>query len=229
MAFAGVAVVASPVFEPMTPGYQGAALAREGSTTYELAASGGGVTVTGNAAAGGSTRTVYWPVGQAPLARAQSCATWSAQVGPVVQQGLALRIRQGNKGTARAITVTKNIFTTDPQIAGTWSFNVHVWRPSGLVHVANFNLPTIFSTNGRPRPLPWRVCARVQGRLLMFQAWREGQVRPTWDNPDHGGSVTLPPGSGYAGQTGWYIGHLGTGNSATFTKLYAGAPTATLP
>jgi hypothetical protein len=59
----------------------------------------------------------------------------------------------------------------------------------------------------------------------MFEAWVVGQPVPSWGDTTHGGSITLPTGTAYAGNAGWYVGHLFHGNRATFRDLSAGAPT----
>jgi hypothetical protein len=225
---AGAAITPpSGLFRGVAPGYQTATLTRDGADTYRLTATSGSVTASATATnLRGNSRGVFWPTGQAAIAKQQACASFTARQGPTVQQGLALRIKQMKNGAVRAITVTNNVFTIDVQRP--WAFNVHVWntkRAQPFQYVDSFNLEQVFAPQGVALSLPWRLCARVQGRLLMFQAWREGQPRPSWSSTVHGGSIKLPGGTGYAGQAGWYIGHLFAGDSAAVNHLTTGAPT----
>jgi hypothetical protein len=230
----GAAAPPGPIFQPIAPSFQGATLTRDTADTFRLDASAGTVTVRGNAGVQrrGSGRGVFWPTGQIRSSKYQVCSTWLSQQGPIVQQGVALRIKPSKNGHVKAITVTKNIFTGDPAFPGTSIFNVHVWNTRRIpvyTHIATFDLKSAIAPQGTALPLPWRMCARVQGRQLRFQVWVEGQPKPGWGSPASGGTVALPPGARGAGLAGWYIGHLGAGDSATFTKLAAGPPTATLP
>jgi hypothetical protein len=216
------------LFQPLAPTFRAATLTRNGLDTYGLTTGNGFVTATGTATnTDSNSRGVFWPRGQQPLAKQQSCATLSGKVGPVVQMGLALRLARTPRGAIRAITVTNNVYGS-PLHQPTWVFNVHVWR-SDLVPpflpVGGFDLAPALSAGGVPRPFPWRICARVQGRLLMFQAWPAAEPAPPWSDPDHGGTIRLPQGTGYAGGAGWYVGHLFAGDAATYRDLVSGAPT----
>jgi hypothetical protein len=226
---AGAITPPSGLFQPLAPTHHAATLTRDGSDTYGLRASARNLTVTGSLTnVDSNSRGVFWPRDQVPSARQQSCVTLTGKVGVAVQMGLALRIAKTPSGALRAITITNHVFG-NPLNLPTWAFNVHVWR-SDLVpafrHVTTFNLASTLGPNGVALPFPWRLCARVQGRLLMFQAWRVGEPAPTWGDTSHGGSVQLPAGSGYAGYAGGYVGHLFGGNSASYRDLATGEPTA---
>jgi hypothetical protein len=230
---AAAAAPPGPVFQSIAPAFQGATLTRDGTDAFRLEAWAGSVTTRGaphNVAA--NSRAVFWPTGQARATKQQSCATWSAQQGPIVQQGVALRVKSSPRGFVKAITVTKNIFTVDTMIPGTWVFNIHVWntrRFHAYQHVASYDLARVFAPTGTPTALPWRICARVQGRVLEFQAWVEGQPKPTWNSTTNGAALRLPPGYGNAGQAGWYVGHLGANDLTTYRRMSAGAPTVAVP
>lgn len=43
--------------------------------------------------------------------------------------------------------------------------------------------------------------------------------RLAWGDPHHGGAVALPRSDRFAGQAGWYVGHLGGGEHADFSDL----------
>jgi hypothetical protein len=231
---AAAVVVATPVFNPIATGYDGGSLTRDGAETYRLATSG--ATVTASAPLTnhhGNTRTVWWPRGQARSQVQQSCATWSAQSSPLVQQGIALRVRPvGRRGAFRAITVSKNIFGADSTGKNTSFFHVHVWRtnrPAAFQWVASFDLARVLAPNGTIAPFPWRICAMAERRRLRVRVWPEGQPKPSWNSTTHGANIQLPRGWNGPGHAGWYVGHLPPGGSASFTKLVAGPPTTILP
>jgi hypothetical protein len=220
----------TPLFSAVAPGYASGTLTRDGADTYQLDAANG--TLTTRAAAtnsGSNSRGVFWPVAQVPIAKQQTCATFAARSGRVVQLGLALRIKQTKAGAVRAITVTSNVYLSNPVTGyGTWRFNVHTWntkRNPPFQQVGSFDLKDVFSSQDTALPYPWRLCARVQGRLLMFEAWRPGEPTPAWTSTTNGGSMKLPLGTGYAGQAGWYIGHLYANDSGSVRALSAGVPT----
>jgi hypothetical protein len=218
------------LFQPLAPSYRAGTLTRDAFDVYELrATTTRGVTAIGGARnAAGNSRGVFWPTGQLPVARQQSCVTLGSKVGPFVQQGVALRIARTPRGAVRAITVTNHVYG-NPANPPTFVFNVHVWRSDltpAFRHVAAIDLRTTLAPYGVALPYPWRLCARVQGRLLMFQVWRAGDPVPRWDDARHGRTLRLPPGTGYAGQAGWYVGHLWANDSASFRDPVVGEPTA---
>jgi hypothetical protein len=217
---------ASGLFQSVAPGFETATLSRDTTDSFRLTAANGTVSVSATATnTGGNGRGVFWPTGQVPVAKQQSCVTLTARHGTLVQQGIALRIKPLKSGRLRAITVTTNIY---PNGWGLSIFNVHVWhtgRHPAFRQAGTFDLRNAFAEQGRPIPFPWRLCARVQGRLLMFQAWPEGRPKPAWSTTSNGGSLKLPGGTGYAGQAGWYIGHLFAGDSGSFARPEAGSPT----
>ena len=88
--------------------------------------------------------------------------------------------------------------------------------------IASFDLSSTFRLDSLQRPFPWTLCARVVADTVSFIVWPATQPSPSWDNPYFGGSVTLPSGWNYPGVAGWYIGHLGAGDEATFDGLRAG-------
>ena len=138
----------------------------------------------------------------------QSCATWTGSHGEWVQQGLALRVRiEGDR--LRTVVVAKNIVH-----GASWQLNVYTWdsdrSPYLQVHGA-VQLRTPFAHRDKPRPLPWRVCARVEGPVVTVKGWRAAEPEPAWDDPEHTGQVLLPEEWSFAGRAGWYAGHIPPG------------------
>jgi hypothetical protein len=136
------------------------------------------------------------------------------------QQGAVLRARRLPTGDRRGILVTKNVW-----LNAHWVFNVHVWDthwPEVFRPIASFDLGAVFRPNGVEAPLPWSLCARVVGNVVSFIAWPTNGPRPAWNDPLHGGSVTLPPGWGEPGRAGWYVGHLRPGEWVGLTDLRSG-------
>ena len=178
---------------------------------------------------GGETRQVYWPARARPDTTQESCQTWASANGLLVQQGIALRIAPTADGREiRAITVTKNVW-----MLGYWLFNVHVWDTR---HKHPFTLVTSVDLSkqlGRDLfTYPWHICARVNGDVLQFVVWTTDHVQPPWSDADAVQRVQLPAGSTYRGRAGWYIGHLGPRDVATFTDLWttqASGPALTGP
>ena len=91
--------------------------------TYTFASTAGDIDVVAlGTNTGGNLRAVMWPSDGPEDSDAESCATWSAASGDIVQMGAVLRARAMPDGSVRAVTVTQNIW-----LGGTWIFNVHVW------------------------------------------------------------------------------------------------------
>jgi hypothetical protein len=81
------------------------------------------------------------------------------------------------------------------------------------------NLAPVFWPNQQLAPLPWRICARVEGDIVKVKGWIAGQAEPAWNDPVHTGSVRIPIEWVYPGKAGWYVGHLAPGHSTTMTDL----------
>lgn len=159
---------------------------------------------------GSTTRTVVWPPSTRAVTDQQSCASWTDARGRGVQQGIALRVRiDGSR--FRSIVVAKNVV-----YGANWQLNVYTWdsgrSPYFRTHGA-VSLRAPFAQGDMPRPLPWRVCARVEGRVVRIKGWRSDEPEPGWSNPDHTGSVTLPQAWVFAGKAGWYAGHIPPGGT----------------
>lgn len=204
-----------------TPGWTTgvAVVTRDGSDSYTLATSGTGLHTEALATnTGGNTRVMVWPKGVAAVTDGESCASWTGRDGDVVQQGAVMRVlRQGSR--VRAVTVTQNVTFVQ------WTFNVHTWdtsrggspyRMEGQVVMKD-----TFFADGIP-PFPWRLCARAVGDVVSFKLWAGDEAEPQWGDREHGGSVRLPTGWRFPGQTGWYIGHLHAGDHADFDDLSLG-------
>ncbi|WP_421118198.1 hypothetical protein ACE2AJ_12315 [Aquihabitans daechungensis] len=198
-----------------TPNLAQRYVTRDGSDRYTLKLGPGAVRVDApgtnvSTEYGSTTRSVIWPPSTRAVTDQQSCASWTDSRGANVQQGIALRVRiDGSR--FRTIVVAKNIV-----YGANWQMNVYTWdsarSPYFKTHGA-VSLRKPFELNDRPRPLPWKVCARVEGRVVRVKGWRSNQSEPGWTNPDHTGSVTLPPEWVYAGKAGWYAGHIPPGGT----------------
>jgi hypothetical protein len=210
-----------PAVSPLSQSLAAVALTRDGVDSYGITQDNG-VTDAHAAATNkqGNTRVIFWQKSTAAEADSETCATWRSESSDHDQQGAALRIVSG-AGVTRAITVTKNMFGPN------YIFNVHLWntsaRPYAFTQIASFDLRSTFAPHGVLLPLPWNLCAQAMGNTVSFVAWPGSASQPAWDDARYGGSVTLPAGWDYAGATGWYIGHLLPGESATYDHLSTGS------
>jgi hypothetical protein len=209
--------------QPAPPaGLRAAVLTPDGTDGYVL--TDGTDRITAAAASGntgGNLRLLFWPSEARIETDATSCATWSAATSDILQQGAALRVSVAPGGTVRAITVTKNVY-----VHSYWIFNIHVWNSAdGLGReIASFDLGSVFRFSNDlyvARPLPWRLCARTRDGRVEFKVWRLAELEPAWGDPAHGGSVAIPEDAPASGASGWFIGHMRPGMSATFTDLHA--------
>lgn len=193
-------------------------LTRDGSDGYRTLATPGSLTITAPTTnTGTNTRLLVYPGAQPMSSDHQSCATWQSQVGLNTQQGLALRIRHdADEGRWRSITVTKAIVW-----GANWQFNVITWdsRDARFRMHGSVDLASVFWVDQQLAPLPWRVCARVEGDLVRVKGWRDGDPEPRWDDPVRSGAVRLPIQWVYPGKAGWYVGHLTPGHSTTMADL----------
>lgn len=217
---AGCEWVATPTYDgPSRPNFVFRYLTRDGADGYTSSAVKGTVQLSGPPTnTGTNTRMVLFPSAQPSSIDQQACATWSTQTDLRTQQGLALRIRADQpEGRWRAVTVLKNVLW-----GANWNFNVLTWdtrNPSGWTTHGTVDLNRVFWPNQQLAPFPWRVCARVTGDVVTVKGWRAGTPEPPWNDPNHTGSVRLPPEWSYPGQAGWYVGHLPSGQQTTFTDL----------
>ena len=195
---------------------------RDGSDVYTLGTGSGTLRVsapTSNKATadGSQTRTVIWPPSTTMTRDQESCATWTDTQGAWAQQGLALRVR-ADGSRFRAIVVAKNIW-----YGAEWQMNVYTWdtdrSPYFKTHGA-VSLRTPFEQDDVPRPLPWRVCARVERDIVTVKGWRLEESEPTWDDPQHTGTVTLPAEWRFEGKAGWYAGHIQPGGTIGTSDLH---------
>ncbi len=186
---------------------------------YRIRERSGVVTVTAPIPnVGTNLRMLFWSSDAPAGTDGTSCSTWASASSDLVQQGAALRITDV-AGRVRAVTVTKNV-----ALDAFWVFNVHIWdSASGALHpVGSVDLAQTFAVPGdpeRPRPLPWRLCARTEGSNVRLKVWLRSEPEPAWDDPAHGGVVPLPADAPTSGVSGWYVGHVHPGMRATFTEL----------
>ena len=180
-----------------------AVVSRDGADSYTLTTTDSGLHAEALASnTGGNTRIMVWPKGVTSVTDGESCASWTGRDGEIVQQGAVLRVlRQGSR--VRAVTVTQNVTFVQ------WTFNVHTWdtnrtdAPHRLV--GQVVMKDTFFAGGIP-PFPWHLCARVVGDVVAFKLWAGDDPEPRWGDRQAGGSVRLPSGWRFRGQTGWYVG-----------------------
>lgn len=188
-------------------------LTTDGRDRFYLAPIGERTTVRADAANIGSNTRIAWvpPRGDVSVDQ-QSCATWVSWTG-LTQAGVALRVR-GDGSRVRAVTVTGNIVW-----GARFGFNVHVWdtarHPRGAVPVTyagGADLSRTFGPANGLMKLPWRICARVKGRMLDFKVWPVAAKEPRWGDTRFGRRFQLPATATYEGRAGWYAGHLRPGD-----------------
>jgi hypothetical protein len=151
----------------------------------------------------GTNLRMVWTIDDArPSRDHQACDTWGPTDGPITQQGVALRIDATSGVVERPICIMRNIWG-----GGDWIFNVIGFRSGSFVVLGSVDLSAVSDPEGLL--LPWRMCARVEGSSLEWRVWPTTGPEPDWGDPLFGGSVTLLPEWVYAGQPGFYVGHLG--------------------
>ncbi|HET8929903.1 MAG TPA: hypothetical protein VFN21_04515 [Acidimicrobiales bacterium] len=226
-----VTTACNPVFGTAAGPIRHGTLYSDSGQQYRYTGDGDTVTATAPSAADPSIREAFWRTDTPNYADQQSCITWHenslSQGGDPIQPGLAMRIAPtgANGAGIKAITVTENVM-----YYGVWIFNVHVWdststtNPFTLVGQFDLSDTTVMWTddaNGDPQgslvPPPWHICARTQASQFAFKVWTGDNAEPGWDDPTHVFTTTLPEGWVYPGYSGGYIGHLHSGQSATFT------------
>lgn len=167
---------------------------------------------------GGNLRQVIWPRNMKDYKNSQSCATWVGSTHDRTQQGIALRIRKDDD-RVRAITVTKNV------IYGVyWVFNIHTWDSASdkpFTQIGQFNMSEVMLNEvGKMEYMPWRVCARAVGDTFSFKISFPMQAGSTsWSDDKYTKSVQIPEDYIYAGQSGWYVGHVPAGGSTEYNSL----------
>ena len=207
---------------PVDPRYRASLLTSAADRQETIAVTVAGSSTSLSAAAGnqdGNIRFVFVDAAGPVLADQQTCATWSDQTGHFNQQGVALRV--SDDGPTRAITVSKNVWGGVADV-----FNVHLWDTSqaggGIRYLAGESLGAALHVDGQLAPLPWRICARVVGRVLSFKVWPAGQSEPSWTNPTYSRSLQLPADAPATGRPGWYGAHLYEGAHITYTDMSSG-------
>lgn len=195
--------------------------------TFSITSAAGDVTSEGNAKnVSGNTRIVFWPAAEAPSLDQQTCATWIAQTPAngthtTVQEGLAMRVSTVD-GVTRAITITKNVWGY-----ANYDFDVILWDTDipgdGFDLIADVDLSSVFLDDGAYAALPWSICARVVGAAVSFEVWPSADTQPAWGATSNGTTVTIPSSDvanwSVPGDAGWYVGHLGALQSATYGDL----------
>jgi hypothetical protein len=186
----------------------------------------GAITGTSPASNSGSnTRVATWRRDDPALGDQQACVSWSDAPDTYGHQpGVALRVHDVEGGVV-GLTVTRNVY-----FGAFWGFNVHTWdtrQPVPFTKVGGFGFETALTRGSFvPAPPPWHLCARVVGSVLSLKVWAGDEPEPEWDDPAHGGSVTLPAGWEDPGLPGVYFGHIPSGSSFTLTELTVAAVTA---
>ena len=187
---------------------------RDGPRTYEFATTSGGDRVTVHAPPGtGRNLRMVWTTRDVPVSRDhEACDTWGITDGPITQQGVALRVVDERGSVARALCVMKNIWQ-----GGTWIFNVIGFDHGSFTLLGSVDLSGTFDRDGLVPALPWRMCARVRDRTLVWKVWPTARPEPAWGDAGYGTTITLPTEWVYAGRPGFYVGHLEAGDDALFT------------
>ena len=167
-------------------------------------------------------REILVQPGARPSRDQSVCATWTDQSRDLDQEGLAVRFRVGPGDRRRAVTLTKNTYGNY-----VWVFNLVTWdtRRSGEPwrSFGQFDLSPVVSSNLRLLPFPWRVCLRAQGSRVDFKIWLpRREPEPSWTDPVHTRSATVPHRFEGPGVPGWYVGHLRPGDHVTYADLQAG-------
>jgi hypothetical protein len=188
-------------------------LTTDGRDRFFVSPAGDRTTVSADAKNIGSNTRIAWVAAGGEVATdQQACATWVSWTG-LTQAGLALRVR-GDGPRVRAVTVTGNIVW-----GARFGFNVHVWdtarHPRGTVPVTyagGADLSRTFGPANGLMKLPWRICARVKGRMLDFKVWPVAAKEPRWGDTRFGRRFQLPVTATYEGRAGWYAGHLRPGD-----------------
>jgi hypothetical protein len=101
--------------------------------------------------------------------------------------------------------------------------SVNLWdtskSPSGLTNLKVGMAVRMLKRGSGVVPLPWDFCARVKNRYVQFRVWLDGQKKPPYGKKGVTGQAFLPKGWSTPGKTGWYVGHLFPGDSASFRDL----------
>lgn len=165
---------------------------------------------------GGSLREVATRTGATEGADQTSCATWWGPVVRDVQPGVALRVRTRD-GETTAITVTQNVWS-----AARYRFNVHLVDSAATKPLERIGGDWIRGVGGSAfylDPLPWRMCARADGRTVTVKVWSTSTHpdEPSWDDPDFTFETEVPADWVYEGAPGLYLGHLLAGTESTYS------------
>lgn len=194
-------------------------LTPDGSDRFNVSLSSGVINMAAPATnTGVNLREVFWPTGQPSFRDGQVCASWKYQSTQSIQEGVALRIVTGLGSRTLALTVDKNVWAKAYWVL--WVVGWDTASPEVFTGIANKNVSAVISPNGQYLPFPWRVCARVVGSTLTFKIWvpaREGE--PSWTDPTHTGTATVPAKYTVPGKFGWYIGHIPPGGRASYGNL----------
>lgn len=221
-----------PVFGSVSgPVHRGTLTSAKGMT-YRYTGAASTLQVVPGSPADENVREVFWNDDTEWAADQEACARWdtvgnSVDGGPI-QPGLALRIAPAHADNTgiKAVTVTENVW-----YYGVWLFNVHVWNSKNTAApftlVRSFDLSSLVgkitvvdgTTIDTMVAPPWYVCARAIGRTFSFMVWTGSNPRPSWNDPTHVFTTTLPAGWDQAGYAGGYIGHVRAGQSARFSQL----------
>ena len=194
-------------------------LTADGSDRFKVAISNGVINMSAPATnTGANLREVFWPTGQPSFRDGQVCASWQYESTQSIQEGVALRFVTGLGSRVLALTVDKNVWAQ-----AYWTLWVVGWdtaSPEVFTGIANKDVGAVVSPYGEYVPLPWRVCARVVGSALTFKIWVPArEPEPSWTDPTHAGTATIPAKYNVPGKFGWYVGHIPPGGSALYGDL----------
>lgn len=162
---------------------------------------------------GGNARWSWTLPGATAGTNESACDTWGPTDGTITQQGVVLRLEASDGVERSAVTVLKNVWLHE-----SWIFVVVVWHGTQFRIVDVVDLAATFHSGGILSPLPWRMCAAATGATLEFKVWATSRPEPRFGDPRFGAVVRLPAAwADTSGLPGFYVGHLGAGEYASFT------------
>lgn len=204
------ALVAACAPPPPTPpvGFDQHYLTRDGhdTTGLQLSSWQAGRVVAGTSNTGGNSRTVFTRRSDSPGRDHEVCVRFRHS-GGMAQEGVAFRVRNDG-GRVRAVTVTKNIFSS-----ANWVFNVHTWdtaRPGVFRLQESLDMSPAVGRRMQGHET-WNLCGRAVGTRVDVRVWRQGGAEPGWDHPTVR-STRIPGDFTAPGMPGWYAGHVERGH-----------------
>jgi hypothetical protein len=209
----GIGLIPNQVSPTATTPTFGVPMTRDGTPYSFTPIADRQMRVLATSSTGGDTREFIYSPNQTNLVDSTVCATVRATA--PFQPGLLVRINSdGPFGQLRAFGVDENVWGPAYNVFNLMTWNASLDPPFALY--AHFTIPGLPVSTEH---FPLNMCARTTGRLFQFIVWTAGMSQPNWGDPNWGGSVTCPTDIPATGWSGYYLGHLTAGNSATFNNL----------